>query len=125
MYKPNSKYSKKQNSEFEFGVLDALMKYPGEYLTIEGIKGANGYILGNLPSQKVSRVLNTLVDMGLVKKQKNKNRMTYCSLATKEGDNVHTPFESEEGIYGNYFKVEESNSPIEINWALDEERKYL
>lgn len=122
MYKRNSKYSRQQNSELEFGTLDALMKYPGEYLTIEGIKSANGYVLGGIPTQKMSRVLGTLTDMGLVRRRKKGNRVEFCSLATKEGDEVRTPFETEGHAYANF---KPSSSAVEINWELDEERGVL
>lgn len=125
MYQRKSKYSKQKNSELEFETLEALMKFPGEYLTIDGIKCANGYSLGGVTSQKMSRVLGSLIDMGLAKKKKDGNRMTYCSLATRgDDDEVHTPFETEEGNYTDFTftPAATEESPVEINWELDTER---
>lgn len=121
MYKRNSKYSKQKNSELEFGTLDALMKHPGEYLTIEGIKAANGCILGSIPSQKMARILSTLSDYGMVRKKKDKTNMTYCALASTDGNTVHTPFETEDSAYGNFTGMA-TESAAPINWELDAER---
>lgn len=121
MYK-KSKYSKQKNSELEFDTLDALMKYPGEYLTIEGIKASNGYSLGGITTQKMSRILSKLSDMGLVRKKKEKTTMTYTALAVMEDDGVRTPFETKDNPYENYTGNIQINSAVEINWELDVER---
>ncbi|MBQ9247309.1 MAG: hypothetical protein IJ171_01835 [Ruminococcus sp.] len=73
-----SKYSEKTNGEIKIALFEAL-EQAGEYdnPTISWIQDHSIYLSG-FTSQKLSRSLNELVEMGLVKKGKNKaGRMVY------------------------------------------------
>lgn len=75
-----TKYSTVQEGEFRFRVLD-ILNNSDEALTIDEIKSQD-MILQPLTSQKLSRVLGHLIEMGLVKKAKSKkmNRMVYKAV---------------------------------------------
>lgn len=76
-----TKYSTVQEGEFRFRVLDVLNNSE-EALTIDEIKSQD-MILQPLTTQKLSRVLSHLIEMGLVRKAKSRhmNRMVYKAVA--------------------------------------------
>lgn len=76
-----TKYSTVQEGEFRFRVLDVLNNSE-EALTIDEIKSQD-MILQPLTTQKLSRVLGNLIEMGLVRKAKSRrmNRMVYKAVA--------------------------------------------
>lgn len=85
-----TKYSVVQEGEFRFRVLD-ILNNSDEALTIDEIKSQD-MILQPLTSQKLSRVLGHLIEMGLVKKAKSKkmNRMVYKAVTKmiEQGYNI-------------------------------------
>ena len=76
-----SKYSATQNSELTFETMTVLSEAQ-EALTIEEICNRSIKLTGHTP-QKMARILNDLVDVGMVKKcqSKSKGRMIYKSTA--------------------------------------------
>ena len=74
-----SKYSKQQNSEFTMRCIEVLENNP-EAMSIAQIQ-ASDLVLHNITSQKLSRVLNNLVEFGIIKKTKDKasGHMVYKS----------------------------------------------
>ncbi len=92
MYKKNCrKYTAEQESEFRFRILDILNEQE-EAIDINEIKSQAPMLLGHLSYQKMSRILNYLIEMGLVRKAKYKatNRMVYKSVSkmTEQGYEV-------------------------------------
>lgn len=80
--KHKSKYKKSQTEDFEKRVFFILSDF-GTTMTIEEIKNED-IVLKGLSSQKMARVLKSLIDIDLVRKGKDKNgKMIYRSLATK------------------------------------------
>lgn len=79
-----SKYSKQFTSQITFDTMEVLDESP-EALTIKEIC-ARRISLNNITSQKMARVLNHLVEMGLAKKAESKKngRMMYKSVAVME-----------------------------------------
>jgi Fe2+ or Zn2+ uptake regulation protein len=76
----SKRYSAVQEGEFRVRVID-ILNNSDEALTIEEIKNQD-MILSPLTSQKLSRVLGYLVQMGLVKKAKAKSgRMVYKAVS--------------------------------------------
>lgn len=75
-----SKYSTQQNSEFTVRCLEVLENSP-EAMSIAQIQ-ASDMILKNTTSQKLSRILNHLVEFGVIKKSKDKvsGHMVYKSI---------------------------------------------
>ncbi len=83
MYKKNCrKYTAEQESEFRFRILDILNEQE-EAIDINEIKSQAPMLLGPLSYQKMSRILNYLIEMGLVRKAKHRatNRMVYKSVS--------------------------------------------
>lgn len=76
----NSKYSTAQTQEMTMHALDVLATY-GIPMTISDIC-AHDITLAGATSQKMSRCLNELVEMGMVRKSQNKRtkRMMYMSV---------------------------------------------
>lgn len=75
-----SKYSTQQNSEFTVRCLEVLENSP-EAMSIAQIQ-ASDMVLKNTTSQKLSRILNHLVEFGVIKKSKDKvsGHMVYKSI---------------------------------------------
>ena len=73
----SSKFTAAQNAQLEFDVLDVLINAE-RALTIEEIQNSSVALQG-FSSQKLSRVLNGLVERGTASKgkSKEKNRMIY------------------------------------------------
>lgn len=76
-----SKYTTTQNSEFTTRCIDVLENSP-EALTIDQIKQQD-IVLNNLTTQKISRILSHMAEMGFVKKCKDRvsGRMIYKSTS--------------------------------------------
>lgn len=76
-----SKYTTTQNSEFTTRCIDVLENSP-EALTIDQIKQRD-MVLNNLTTQKISRILSHMAEMGFVKKCKDRvsGRMIYKSTS--------------------------------------------
>lgn len=76
-----SKYSKEKNALLE-GEVMLILAESAEALTIPEIQEKSLNLTG-ITSQKIARILNHLVEMGLIKKAKNRslNRMAYKSTA--------------------------------------------
>jgi hypothetical protein len=80
MYK-TSKYSKAQTQEWT-GRIAVILAESQVALTLEEIKGRD-IVLSNITSQKISKMVGHLVEMGMATKAKNsKGLMTYKSIAT-------------------------------------------
>lgn len=82
-----SKYSAETNSRIKLAIFDALNNSTRS-MTIPDICAAS-IELKNLTSQKMSRVLNDLVEMGFVKKAQSpeKKRMVYALIDHVEDSN--------------------------------------
>lgn len=76
-----SKYTTTQNSEFTTRCIDVLENSP-EALTIDQIKQRD-MVLNNLTTQKISRILSHMAEMGFVKKCKDRvsGHMIYKSTS--------------------------------------------
>ncbi len=76
------KYTAEQEGMFKIRVLDILNNSENS-LTIDEIKMQDPINLSGVTSQKLSRVLGSLIDMGLAKKGKSKstNRMVYKAVS--------------------------------------------
>lgn len=76
------KFSKEKEGELKIRVLDILLSTE-ESMNIDEIKLQDVIFLGGYTNQKISRVLNSLIEMGLVKKSKSKStgRLKYKSVA--------------------------------------------
>jgi DNA-binding MarR family transcriptional regulator len=79
-----SKYSATANGDLRFRTIDVLVSTQ-DALCIADIQQSD-IILGQQTSQKLTRVLGELIEMGLVVKSKSKakNRMVYKSVAVME-----------------------------------------
>ena len=80
----SSRFTAAKNAELEIAALDVLVNSP-KALTIAEIQGIDMGLKGYTP-QKMSRVLNKLVEMGFVfkTKSKSKQRMVYISAQQME-----------------------------------------
>lgn len=76
-----SKYTTTQNGEFTTRCIDVLENSP-EALTIDQIKQQD-MVLNTLTTQKISRILSHMAEMGFIKKCKDRTsgRMVYKSVA--------------------------------------------
>lgn len=74
-----SKYSAQQNSEFTVRCIEVLENSP-EAMSIAQIQ-ASDIVLHDVTSQKLSRILNNMVEFGLIKKCKDRasGHMVYKS----------------------------------------------
>ena len=82
-----SKYSKEFTNEMT-GRIAVILAETQEGLTIQQIQCHDPNLVG-ITSQKMARMINHLVDMGLVAKAKGKDgRMVYKCLATLEAEGV-------------------------------------
>lgn len=74
-----SKYSKQQNSEFTMRCIEVLENSP-EAMSIAQIQ-ASDLVLRDITSQKISRILNNLVEFNIIKKSKDRvsGHMVYKS----------------------------------------------
>lgn len=92
-YRPIKKYSEAQEGEFRMRALGVLATAQ-EAMNIDAIK-ARDMVLSPLSSQKMSRVLGRLVEMGCVQKSKSKStgRMMYkaTSVMEEQGYEVAAP----------------------------------
>lgn len=90
-----SKYSKEQNSEITFNVLDVLLE-TRKAMSISDIK-AQRPSLANITTQKMARILTELNEKNLVRKGKSKGQahMMYKATAVmaEEGYDVNEPQE--------------------------------
>lgn len=79
-----SRYSAQTNSELEFRVFDVL-NTTKQAMTIDQIKQEDLMLMPHT-SQKLTRVLSRLIEMGLVRKGKSKrlNRMLYKAVSAME-----------------------------------------
>ena len=88
-----SKYTKNQNSEITFSVLDVLLE-KAVAMNIDEIKSSRVNLAG-LTTQKLARVLTDLNEKNLVRKAKNRatGRMEYKATAVMaaEGYDVSEP----------------------------------
>ena len=111
------KYTPTQEGEFKIRVLDILNNSETS-LTIDEIKAQDPIVLGPVTSQKLSRVLGSLIEMGLAKKSKSKsmNRMVYKAVSKM----------IEQG-----YEVEEQGPVVDFipnpnrNWELEEELRLM
>lgn len=91
------KFSAKQESEFRMRALGVISESE-EALTIDEIKSRD-FTLQSLSTQKMSRILGYLVEMGFIRKAKSKslNRMVYKSVAVMaaQGYDVEGPFKKD------------------------------
>lgn len=78
------KLSATQESELHFRVLD-ILNNSEDALTIDEIKSRD-MVLSPMTSQKITRVLGYLTEMGFVRKGKSKrqNRMVYKAVSKME-----------------------------------------
>ncbi len=76
------KYSAAQEGTFRMEVLYVLNNSE-DAMTIEQIKNESTIILGGLTSQKMARILGHLIEMGVVRKAKSKQkgRMVYKTVS--------------------------------------------
>lgn len=79
-----SKYSAEQNSMMKVKVMSVLDEEQ-EALSIQDIQNRDFELVG-IPVQKMARILNELIDQGIVAKGKSKatGRMMYKSIAVME-----------------------------------------
>lgn len=119
MYK-TSKFSNKVNQELEIRVLDVLA-HSEDALTIQQIQQADLTLIP-YTSQKMSRVLGYLSDMGFVKKAKDRaaKRMVYkaVSVMLAQGYEVEDVNKNEE-IAVEVHRI----MPAGTNWELAAERE--
>ena len=115
-----SKYSPRVNQELEIRVLD-ILAHSEESLSIQQIQQSD-IILSKHTSQKITRILSKLIEMGFVRKGKSKstNRMMYKAVSVM--------------IAQGYDIIDEANvnatpavAPMAVtpNWELIEERKFV
>lgn len=112
------KYKRKlpsaKEGEYRITVL-GILEESNVSLTIEQIK-LHDMTLTYLTSQKMARILNYLVDMGLVRKAKDKslNRMKYMSVAkmAEQGYDVIVP--------SDYYMPRPWNG---VSWDIEDELK--
>lgn len=104
-----SQYTSVINSELRMRVIGVLADATDyENPTIDYIK-RHDIVLSDYTSQKLARVLNSLVEIGAVRKGKGKDgRMVYRLVSQVEKDN--------------YAQVVPFNSYVTDNWELEEER---
>lgn len=83
-YIKSSKYSTECNGRIKVGIIDVLAEATCG-MTIADIQ-AHNITLAGLTSQKMARVLNELVDMGVVKKAQSRRtkRMMYMAVSVME-----------------------------------------
>lgn len=116
-----SKYSASVNQDLEIRVLDVL-NHSEEALTIQQIQQQDLTLVHHTP-QKMARVLGKLIDMGFVKKDKQRStgRMMYkaVSIMLRQGYDVNE-------IYGTPQEIESSSEIVEMaripNWEMFTER---
>ena len=79
-----SKYSAQQNSELTVRCIDVLENSP-EAMSIADIQKSD-MVLHDVTSQKLSRILNHLVEFGVIKKTKDRasGHMVYKSIKVME-----------------------------------------
>ena len=79
-----SKYSAQKNSEFTVRCIDVLENSP-EAMSIADIQKSD-MVLHDVTSQKLSRILNHLVEFGVIKKTKDRasGHMVYKSIKVME-----------------------------------------
>lgn len=108
------KYTAEQEGRFKICILD-ILNNSEESLTIDEIKAQNPMVLGTVTSQKLSRVLGNLIEMGLAKKSKSKstNRMVYKAVSKMIEQGYEVDEEQEVIIIPNLHK----------DWELDEEMR--
>lgn len=104
------KVSKEKEGEAKIRILDILLNSE-ESLNTDEIKLQDPFVLGGYTTQKLSRLLNSLIEMGLVRKSKSKstNRLKYKAVAKMQ----------EQGYdVGEDFSQKEYNG---IEWDLEDE----
>lgn len=108
------KYTKEQEGVFKVRALD-ILNNSEEALTINDIRASDPMILGPVTSQKLSRVLGTLIDLGFVKKSKSreKNCMVYKAVSKMREQG----YEVEESTY-----IDFQANPYR-DWELEEEMR--
>lgn len=76
-----SKYTAQQNSEFTMRCIDVLENSPNA-MSIAQIQ-ASDMVLHDITTQKLSRILGQMVEMGFIKKAKDKasGHMVYKSVS--------------------------------------------
>ncbi len=76
------KYTPAQEGAFRVEIID-ILSCSEDAMTIEEIQLQSPMVLGGATSQKLSRVLSNLIEMGLVRKtrSKQKNRMVYKAVS--------------------------------------------
>ncbi len=76
------KYTLEQEGQFKIAALD-ILNNSEEALTLDEIKSQNLLVFSGVSTQKISRILGQLNDLGLVKKSKSKavNKMIYKSVS--------------------------------------------
>lgn len=86
----SSKY-KKADTDLWRGEIAIILAEAQEALTIDDIKNKS-MLLTDITSQKMARMLNDLIEMGMVRKAKSKqrNRMVYKSLAVMKEQGYDT-----------------------------------
>ena len=85
-----SKYSAEYNGQLKVAILDVLVDAT-ESMTTSDIQ-ANSIFCSRATPQKMARVLNELVEMGIVRKAKSKatGRMKYITTAMMEAQGYET-----------------------------------
>lgn len=94
-----SKYTAKVNANLKLAAFDVLNTYP-QAMTISDICARDMSLIGQT-NQKMARILNELVEMGLVRKAKSKSkkRMVYmavCHLEEATSDPTDYDFDAVE-----------------------------
>lgn len=115
-----NKYNPKIDAELKLRVLDVLNEASDTVNpTLDWIKQQDPIYLGPHSTQKLARILGSLVDIGLVKKGKLKStgRMVYRLVSKMEEDGYCDTVEDEVG-----FGVQ-PRAWNGTDWELEDERK--
>lgn len=117
-----TKLSAEKQGELKLAMI-TILKDSDDALTIEQIKNHNPLLLSAYTTQRLARILNSLVDMGLVRKAKSKGqgRMVYKSVSkmVEQGYDMENIFPQHKAYDGTDWELEEEinnhyDTPVEV-----------